>query len=214
MPQEIVIDRCAPEHAGLGTGTQLGLTLARGLSEAWKLSADAQEMFFRASGRGERSAVGFHGFFHGGFLVEAGQKNQSTISPLAARLPFPEDWRIVLVIPPGETGVHGIEEKEAFQQLLPEGIPLQQIEHLCRLTLLGLLPALAERDFKTFGEALFDYNSVAGQTFAKFQGGAYASPRIAELIQFIRGQGVAGVGQSSWGRRSLPSLKTVHEARR
>jgi beta-RFAP synthase len=143
--------------------------------------------------------LGFHGFFHGGFLVEAGQKSQERISPLVARLAFPEAWRIVLVIPPGESGVHGMEEKEAFQQLLTEGIPLQQIEHLCRLTLLGLLPALVERDLKTFSEALFEYNSLAGQTFAKFQGGTYASPRITELVQFIRGQGIPGVGQSSWG---------------
>jgi beta-RFAP synthase len=198
-PQEIIVERCAPEHVGLGTGTQLGLAAARGLSEAWKVPVEAHELFFATRGRSSRSALGFHGFFHGGFLVEAGQKNQSTISPLVARLPFPEDWRIVLVIPPGETGVHGMEEREAFQQLLSEGVPLQLIEHLCRLTLLGVLPALAEKDFKTFGEALFDYNSLAGQTFAKFQGGTYSSPRIAELIQFIGEQGIPGVGQSSWG---------------
>jgi beta-RFAP synthase len=197
-PQEIIVERGTREHIGLGTGTQLGLAVARGLSEVWKLPVEAQDMYLAARGKG-RSALGFHGFFQGGFLVEAGQKNQSMISPLVARLPFPQAWRIVLIIPPGETGVHGSEEREAFQQLLTEGIPLQQIEHLCQLTLLGLLPALVERDFKSFGEALFDYNSLAGRTFAKFQGGTYASPRIAELIQFIRQQGNAGVGQSSWG---------------
>jgi len=196
-PQEIFVERGTPEHVGLGTGTQLGLAVARGLAEVWKLPVEAQDMFFGVRGRG-RSALGYHGFLQGGFLVEAGQKNQSTISPLVVRLPFPDEWRIVLVIPPG-SGVHGMEEKEAFQQLLTEGIPLEQIERLCRLTLLGLLPALIELDLKTFGEALFDYNSLAGQAFAKFQGGTYASPRVAELIQFIRRQEIMGVGQSSWG---------------
>jgi len=143
--------------------------------------------------------LGFHGFFHGGFLVEAGQTSHSRISPLVTRLPFPEAWRIVLVIPPWGAGLHGFEESGAFRQLLTDGIPLQRIEHLCRLVLLGLLPALVEVDFKSFGEALFDYNILAGEVFSKAQGGTYASSQIAEVIGFIRRQGVAGVGQSSWG---------------
>jgi predicted sugar kinase len=35
--------------------------------------------------------------------------------------------------------------------------------------------------------------------FAAAQGGTYSSMRVAELVGFIRRQGVAGVGQSSWG---------------
>jgi beta-RFAP synthase len=197
-PQEIIVERSAPEHAGLGTGTQLGLAVARGLSEAWRLPVEAVDLCLRA-GRGGRSALGFHGSYHGGFLVEAGQTIHSRISPLVTRLLFPEAWRIVLVIPPWGVGRHGFEETEAFRQLLAEGIPLEQIECLCRLILLGLLPALVEVDFKSFGEALFAYNSLAGEAFAKFQGGTYASPRITELVQFIRSQGIAGAGQSSWG---------------
>ncbi len=195
---EITIERSAPEHAGLGTGTQLALAVARGLSEAWKLPVKPVDLCLRAR-RGARSALGFHGFFQGGFLVEAGQASDSRISPLVTRLPFPEAWGIVLVIPSWKMGMHGLEESDAFRQLLSDGIPLQQIERLCRLTLLGLLPALVELDFKSFGEALFDYNSLAGEAFTKAQGGTYASPRVTELVQFIRRQGIAGVGQSSWG---------------
>ncbi len=197
-PQEIMVERCAPEHAGLGTGTQLGLAVARGLSEAWKLPTEAVDLCLRVC-RGGRSALGFHGSYQGGFLVEAGQTIHSRISPLVARLSFPQAWRMVLVIPAWGAGLHGFEESDAFRQLLTDGIPLQQIEHLCRLVLLGLLPALVEVDFKSFGEALFDFNSLAGQAFAKFQGGTYASARITELIQFIRSQGISGAGQSSWG---------------
>lgn len=212
-PQEIMVKHCAPEHAGLGTGTQLGLAVARGLSEAWNFPMPAEELCRRV-GRGERSALGCHGFFQGGFLVEAGKSllnrtqsisegaessSRSHISPLIARLPFPPAWRIVLIVPSGSAGLHGIGEGEAFQQLLTRGFPLKQTESLCRLALLGLLPAVIELDFKGFGEALFDFNSLAGQAFAKFQGGTYANLRIAELIQFIRSQGVSGAGQSSWG---------------
>src|SRR5713101_4282758 len=197
-PQEIIVARCAPEHAGLGTGTQLGLAVARGLAEAWNLPVHAGDLCRRV-GRGQRSSLGFHGFFQGGFLVEAGKTSYSDISPLVVREPFPEDWRIVLITPPGKPGLHGFEESEAFQQLLTQGMPLKQIESLCRLTLLQLLPALVERDFKNFSEGLFEFNNLAGQAFVKVQGGTYANPLIAEFIQFIRRQGFAGAGQSSWG---------------
>jgi beta-RFAP synthase len=197
-PQEIIVERCAPEHAGLGTGTQLGLAVARGLAEAWNLPVHAEDLCRRV-GRGQRSALGFHGFFQGGFLVEAGKTSDSDISPLVVREMFPEEWRIVLITPTGRSGLHGFEESGAFQQLLTEGVSLRHIESLCRLTLLQLLPALVERDFKDFGEALFEFNTLAGRAFIKVQGGTYAHPFIAELIQFIRRQGFAGAGQSSWG---------------
>jgi beta-RFAP synthase len=211
--QKIIMEQCAPEHAGLGTGTQLALAVARGLSEAWKLPLEPEDLCRRV-GRAERSALGFHGFFHGGFLVESGRSlfrsasstnesavsgSRSRISPLVARLPFPEEWRIVLTIPTGKWGLHGSEEGEVFRQLVIHGFPLKQTEALCRLTLLGLLPGLVERDLNSFGEALFEFNNLAGQAFAQFQGGTYASPRIAELIKFIRSQGIPGAGQSSWG---------------
>jgi beta-ribofuranosylaminobenzene 5'-phosphate synthase len=212
-PQEIIVERCAPNHAGLGTGTQLALAVARGLSEAWNFPLEPEELC-RRTHRFGRSALGCHGFFQGGLLVEAGKGcvhtiqseieddapgARSEISPLVARLPFPEAWRIVLIIPSGSSGLHGMEEGEAFQQLLTQGFPLKQTERLCRLVLLGVLPGLVEVDLRTFGEALFEFNALAGQPFAKIQGGTYANPQIEELIRFIRRQGIAGVGQSSWG---------------
>ncbi len=62
-----------------------------------------------------------------------------------------------------------------------------------------MLPALAEGDEAAFGEALFEFNARAGEPFAAVQGGAYASARVAELIGFLRADGLHGVGQSSWG---------------
>jgi predicted sugar kinase len=70
---------------------------------------------------------------------------------------------------------------------------------LCRLVLLGLLPALAEADLAAFGEALADFNLRVGEMFAPVQGGPYSNPRIGELVEFIRREGVPGAGQSSWG---------------
>jgi beta-RFAP synthase len=198
-PLHLAVERSAPEHCGLGTGTQLGLAVARALAAAWGLGDPGATELARRVGRGRRSALGVHGFAHGGLLVEAGQGRGGGISPLVARTDFPEPWRLLLVLPPWEKGLHGDREARAFEQLRLEGLPAAQTDALCRLVLFGLLPALHEGDLPAFGEALYDLNLRAGAAFAAFQGGPYASPRVAELTAFLRQQGVRGVGQSSWG---------------
>jgi predicted sugar kinase len=70
-----------------------------------------------------------------------------------------------------------------------------------------MLPALQGHDLPAFGEALYDFNLRAGHAFAAVQGGPYASRRAAELVAFLRRQGIRGVGQSSWG----PAIFAVAE---
>jgi predicted sugar kinase len=65
--------------------------------------------------------------------------------------------------------------------------------------LLGLLPALREADLENFSEALYDFNGRVGAGFAPVQFGTYTSAQTAELITYLRRQGIRGVGQSSWG---------------
>jgi beta-RFAP synthase len=194
-PRRLVIESAPPQHSGFGSGTQLGLAVARALALAAGLpDLDAAELARRV-GRGLRSALGVHGFAHGGFLVEAGKRSSDQMSPLVARLPFPEPWRVVLAVPSGAPTVCGDRERQAFR----DRIERTNTDALCRLVLLGMLPALVERDEQAFGEALHDFNARAGEAFAAAQGGTYAGPRVAELIAFVRRQGVCGVGQSSWG---------------
>jgi beta-RFAP synthase len=198
FPHRLVVVRCAPEHAGLGTGTQLGLAVARALAEGHGLDLSAAELAQRV-GRGRRSALGVHGFAQGGFLVEAGKRAGEAVAPLAARRDFPEAWRVVLVLPPWGQGLHGPAEGRALEGLHERAWPLAQTDALCRLALLGMLPALAEGDLRGFGEALYDFNRRVGEAFRPVQGGTYTHPRAAEVVAFVRQQGVAGVGQSSWG---------------
>jgi beta-RFAP synthase len=195
-----VVERAAPEHAGLGSGTQLGLAVGRALAACWGLDCDPAALARRV-GRGARSALGAHGFAHGGLLVESGKRSADRLAPLVARLPFPEAWRVVLVLPGegGAAGLHGGREAEAFARLADLPAAAGQTDALCRLVLLGLLPALAERDAAAFGEALYEFNVRAGEAFAPVQGGVYADPRAAEVVAFVRREGVPGVGQSSWG---------------
>ena len=197
-PQHIVIGRAAPEHAGLGTGTQLGMAVAEALGRAWGIN-ESPAVLARRVGRGLRSALGVHGFAHGGFLVEAGKRDPAELSPLVVQTPFPDDWPIVLICPSQMIGLHGQHERDAFTQLVETSKAKTQTEALCRLALLGLLPTLCERDFETFGEALYDFNARSGAMFASVQGGVYSSALVAEIVTFVRGLGIKGVGQSSWG---------------
>ena len=189
----------APEHTGLGTGTQLALAVARAIAELTQQpSLDAVTLATQV-GRGKRSALGIHGFDHGGFLVEGGKTVESAISPLLIRREFPKDWNVLLITPSNLQGTHGRREIEMFADLATCARNDRTTDALCRLVLLGMVPAMIERDLPTFGEALYDFNRLVGEMFQPVQGGVYAHLRIEELIKTLRDAGIKGVAQSSWG---------------
>jgi beta-RFAP synthase len=196
---QVRIASAAPEHAGLGTGTQLGLAVARALAE-WSQQPERDAVTLaRHIGRGKRSALGVHGFGHGGFLVEAGKTAEGAIAPLVGRWDFPSDWSVLLIVPRGLQGTHGSRELDAFAELARRKSDDRTTEILSRIVLLGLIPALLERDLTTFGEALYDYNRRVGEWFQPAQGGLYADSRGTQIVKAVRAFGIPGVGQSSWG---------------
>lgn len=194
-PHCVTVRRGAPLHMGLGTGTQLALAMARAIADAAHVGRVTAVDLARWVGRGERSAIGIHGFDHGGFVVDGGKRDE-TVAPLVIRLQFPEPWRVVLILPPWPPGLHGIEERRAFERI-PDSPP--RTAELCRRLLLEVVPAVVEADFKPFADSLHRFNREAGEAYSAIQGGPYASGRVADLIAYMRGLGVAGVGQSSWG---------------
>ncbi len=204
-PVAIRIHRAPPEHAGLGAGTQLSLAVARAVMELNGVHEPTSEQLARLTGRGRRSGIGLHGFRHGGFLVDGGRMDRSSVPPLLCRLPFPEEWTILMVQPPGRHGLHGHDETRAFADLPP--VAEEMTDRLCRLVLLAILPAIAERDIRTFGQALEELQAHVGACFTPAQGGIYSSPIADAIIRELRQMGFHGCGQSSWG----PSLYTFSE---
>jgi len=198
------VERGAPEHAGLGTGTQLGMATAAALAELAGLANTPMELARRV-GRGARSSVGLHGFAEGGLLVEGGKRTGSDISPLIARHAFPQDWRVVLIVPRAIRGLHGRAELRAFGQL--PASTLRTTDALCRIVLLQMLPAVVEHDLAGFCESLYELQRRVGECFAPAQGGLYSGALAAEIVAWLRGEGFSGVGQSSWG----PTLYAVVE---
>jgi len=195
----VTVEHAPAEHTGLGVGTQLALAVAKGLAIATgHASRPATELAVRV-GRGERSAIGVHGFDRGGLIVEGGKLAGELVSPLVGRFEFPAEWAVLLFAPPGATSWHGGRERLAFAQLVQGVPPPDETGALSRVVLMGLLPALASKDLNAFGEALYELNARAGDAFARVQGGRYGSPAVAECVARLRGVGIKGVGQSSWG---------------
>lgn len=194
---QVEVIEAPPFHVGLGVGTQISLAVAAGM-RAWLGWPDQDSASLAIKvGRGERSAIGVHGFGRGGLLVEAGKLAERAISPLVARAELPTDWRFLLIRPPGNEGVSGAAERAAFERL--PAIPAATSAAMCRETLLELLPAALEANFDRFADSLSRFGELAGSCFKPVQGGIFSSPRVASVVDAARQIGARGVGQSSWG---------------
>jgi beta-ribofuranosylaminobenzene 5'-phosphate synthase len=200
------------DHTGLGVGTQSSLAIAAGLRRFLKLAELSAEELAAAAGRGARSAVGTHGFQRGGLIVDAGKESPDELGKLAARVVVPEEWRFVLICPAGEQGLAGQGETLAFDRL--PAVAERITRELWAITMEQMLPAIADGDCASFGEAVFQFGRRAGDCFSAVQGGPFASGAVSRLVGSIREFGVPGVGQSSWGPTVFAITANDEEARR
>jgi len=89
---------------------------------------------------------------------------------------------------------------------------LAETDARCRLVLLGMLPALAEKDYLAFGEALYDFNRRVGEAFRPVQGGTYTHAQAADVVAYARLHGIRAVGQSSWGPAIFAIVEDAEQA--
>jgi beta-RFAP synthase len=214
----LAIGEAIPEHVGLGSGTQLGLAVAAALAALGGRDAAARSLAPLVE-RGARSGIGIGAFDAGGFLIDGGKGASDAPAPIVARVPFPPEWRIVLIFDRARRGLSGPREAAAFRELPP--FPEALAGQLCRLALMRLLPGLAEADLDAVGSAIGEIQDRVGDHFAPAQGGRYSSPRVAEVLEWLRRSGFAGAGQSSWGPTGFailggeePAQALVEEMRR
>lgn len=206
------IDEVVPAHAGLGSGTQIALAVAAGVRRFHGLPLDVRGDAIRLE-RGARSGVGIGLFDHGGLVVDGGRGPLTTAAPVVSRMPFPEQWRILVVLDPHRQGVHGPDEREVFSKLAPSSDG--QAAHLCRLVLMKALPALAECDIAGFGSAINEMQVLLGDYFAAIQGGSrFSSPDVAAALAALEDEGAYGIGQSSWGPTGFAFAPSAEEANR
>jgi beta-ribofuranosylaminobenzene 5'-phosphate synthase len=189
------LDEVIPSHAGLGSGTQLALAIGSAIATLEGLPLDLTEIAKRLD-RGKRSGIGIGTFGQGGAVLDGGP-GAGTLPPILARLPFPEEWRVLLIFDPAVKGLHGQSEISAFAS--PPPFPEAETAELCRRIVLGALPALAEHNFEDFSEQIGYLQLRMGAYFAPMQGGPFVSPSVAKVLERLIAEGVTGLGQSSWG---------------
>lgn len=204
----IEIESSLPRHVGLGSGTRLALAIIRAIAGTYDRRVEVRE-HAPALGRGGRSGVGVATFEQGGFVVDAGHPSAAFTSerpdrgawevpPVAVRRPVPPDWRFVLVVPSEPAGRSGEAEDDAMRRAI-EGADPAVADDIAATLVQQVLPGLATGDVEPFGAGIEAIDRANGEWYASLQGGIYRPP-ADQLIESLRGtDGVAGVGQSSWG---------------
>src|SRR5262245_53072433 len=99
------IEEAIPPHAGLGSGTQLALAVGSAFSALEGLELDPSEIAARL-GRGARSGIGIATFAQGGAVLDEGPR-EGELPKLAARIPFPPAWRVLLIFDAATQGLAG-----------------------------------------------------------------------------------------------------------
>ncbi len=199
-----------PEHAGLGSGTQMALAIGAGLNQLFDLNLTVTQIA-AASQRGARSGIGIGAFEQGGFLVDSGKmidaEAANELPSTALRHAFPAEWRVLLVSDAAHQGVHGAAESQAFRTLQPAK------RHLRNMVFDHMAPALQRADLLAFGAYMNDLQAYNGSYFAPIQGGHYASLDVAPVLAWLQNNGVACVGQSSWGPTGFAILESESSAK-
>ncbi len=195
-----------PEHVGLGVGTALAMSVGTVLG--WDPHSDQLP---RLLGRGNRSGIGIEGFRRGGFIVDDG-KIGDELPIIRERIEVPADWHVVLIRPKIPGDWYGDRERMAFGRNRTPANAFDTTRRLRDLADKQILPALKSNDFEAFSQGITLFNRIAGEPFAVDQGGPYASPVIADLIDQLLAWGVLGTGQSSWGPTVFAFTKSEDEA--
>ena len=220
-------------HAGLGSGTQLGLAVAAGMRQLFRPTAtqagpegvirfdtnDAVELA-RAVGRGRRSCVGVYGFSGGGLIIEGGRHVPANrgrdddatraFSPVLARVQLPAAWRCVVFGMRDAVGLHGDAEKQAFASL--PAVPREISAELSRIAVMELWPAAVEGQFTEFSDALLRYGLLAGKPFEQASSCLPHASAMADLIETLQTWAVRGCAQSSWGPTVMACCESVEAA--
>jgi len=187
----IEVRRGIPRHVGLGSTTQLSLAVGTGIAKLNGFNVAIEEIS-RVLGRGKNSGVGIHAFRLGGFVLDGGVRDG--VPPLIVRHDFPGEWAFLIITPELRPGFDEREEKPVMASLQGNPTAAKEISYLI---LLGLLPALVERNIRDFGRSLTRIQELVGSHFSGYQGGEFRED-VEILLDFLKERSY-GYGQSSWG---------------
>ncbi|MFB6125884.1 MAG: beta-ribofuranosylaminobenzene 5'-phosphate synthase family protein [Halolamina sp.] len=208
-----------PRHVGLGSGTQLALTVLAAVARVHDRTPRVRE---RAPdlGRGGRSGIGVAAFEAGGMVLDAGHPTarfttdrpadgEWDVPAVAARHEIPGDWRFLLVRPSVAVGRHDDAEDDSMRSAV-EAADSDRADRVAGVTTRRLLPAVTAGSAERFGAAVAELGRLNGAWYADEQGGVYRPPVGAVVDSLSSSPAVYGAGQSSWG----PTVYGVTDAAR
>lgn len=192
-------------HIGLGSGTQLAMSIVEAFNREFELNLSIDEKACLA-GSGGSSNIGVYCFEHGGYILDAGRlypKEKDTIgpsenycfqklSPLLARLELPK-WYVCIVTSNMNFVVEGELETDLFQKYTP--IPENEVNSLCMWILKGIMPAIITKDFSSF---CYSIEQVMKIGFRSREILTYDLV-VKEKMKALKDAGLNGVGMTSFG---------------
>ena len=180
------------QHIGLGSGTQLKLSIEELISKYYGINDD-----INIFNRTYRSGIGFNSYKKGGFIVDCPKKNLSN-NHIIFKNTFPKSWKIILLFDSKHTGLHGKTEKYFFSQSNSNNLRKQ----LSDIVINEIIPSILYKDFDIFANGLTKFQKLNYLFYSSIQKSLYLSMDIAKVIDDISKIFNVGVGQSSWGPTS------------
>ena len=161
------------KHIGLGSGTQLTLSIEEALSKFYLLNQRIN--IFK---RNYRSGIGINSYKNGGFIVDA-PKNNLQSNEIIFKTNFPKEWRIILLFDSKAKGLHGSSENKFFST--DTTIALRK--KLSDITLNEIIPSIIHKDFDIFAKGLTKFQALNSLFYSSIQKSIYLSHDIARVIK-------------------------------
>ncbi len=200
------IEKSSPQHIGLGSGTQLALSIGTAISFLNNINSNIENIA-KTLNRGLRSNIGLINFKRGGFLIDLKIKNRFYTN--IDKVFFPEEWKIILIKDKNQ-GLHGKSELDAFKKL--KSLKKNNI-NLTDLVLLKIYPSLIENNFDKFSKAITKLQNEMSIRFKSFQGGRFSSSSVSKVLNFLKKRNIKGYGQTSWGPSGFAFFPNIKKAK-
>ena len=192
----IAVENSIPSHVGLGSTTQITLSVAAAILALEKGRPPTRGEIHAVSrelGLGRRSLAGTLLFTHGGVVADAGAPAEPPYKPLYHSV-LPGNWLFLLVMPRVEKGLHGGREEDVFKTLGPAS---ERLLEQARRGLYTFLRGLALEDVDMASQGIGLMQAATGFYFRRAQGGVYRAD-ISRLVDEAYRDGMV-LAQSSWG---------------
>lgn len=202
-------------HIGLGSKTQLLLSVAKGLCVLKNIDCSAYELC-KLVKRGGTSGIGYSVFEQGGFILDAGHsfgqtKEKQTFLPSSAsnappaltllRYELPQSWKVLLITLNVPSEAYDKEEINIFQKYCP--IPLEDVREICHIILVKVLPSILTKNLDEFCSGVQAIQKIG---FKKIEI-SLVHPKVQELIDYSLQIGAKCAVLSSFG----PTVAIIEE---